>query len=42
LTQVKAPAYWNGAAFLAVGSIFYVDARRRRPSSKVTVPIASE
>jgi amino acid transporter len=30
LTQVKASAYWNGAAFLAVGSIFYVAARRRR------------
>jgi amino acid transporter len=35
LTQVKASAYGNGAAFLAVGSIFYVAARRRR---SVTVP----
>ena len=29
LTQVKASAYGNGAAFLAVGSILYVAARRR-------------
>jgi amino acid transporter len=30
LTQVKASAYWNGAAFLAVGSILYVAARRSK------------
>jgi amino acid transporter len=29
LTQVKASAYGNGAAFLAAGSILYVAARRR-------------
>jgi amino acid transporter len=34
LTQVKASSYWNGAAFLAVGSVFYVAARRSSVEGK--------